>query len=1582
MKQREIPYYQDYITPALLSKLLAESQPVTNIPELREVGKGGGLETQSSLQFLCELYDGVKGQLAATLSQRTQDRQFIDQRTRACSELNRTLGIDLLDPRYETVISHEDGNGRTVLGPKNEHYCTRGYGKPIAPIPKHLSGNHVTLFGPPDNAKLCINAMNAFHRKLKDEPSIISELLETSTDLPKWGADDEDSKTPIRQDLIAAAMNLNACYDQSLSFTDSKNNKTYKIESERLTLPIKRFPGLALPCTFLFYREQPIPLHLYDFALHCFKHWENEAALTFYVPKLENEEDALYIHHMVETTEKLLKNRHSAYKLGSIRLLLVLENPRAIFRVNEIMDALYPYFAGASLGWHDYLASTARLFREDSNYRIPVKADPNIVIKCIKASHDLLTEVVGSRGGIKIGGMYGILSIDDDRLSASFQMTIKGFMRDVITQLKRGLSGFWVAHPDFIRIGLALVRAWELHQQNDSAPLQKMVEGLLVKEHHADMMSFIHGKDIVGLDTHHPLYPRSLIVADMKESPFIANNDSEEIRYNVFQSLQYLTDWLSGRGCVALPATINGVSVRVMDDLATAERSRWEVWHEIHHGRFSIDAFLKIIHEEMLFIRKDLSNAQKIVQVKWDERTEKWYGIAMKIMIKLMTSSHPPEFATELLLPFTVESIRNESDPWNVVTKLDPEKFLCTDYIQRFNEYFSICGSVSFAHPLASDLTVDLVKAETIIKNFTLDDILHAASFHGNIGESKKTLDEVASQEQALVLKAGAETQAELRALGDRYLKKFGFKYLISAEGKSSAEILADLNTRLQSTQELELVQARNALWEISLKRLKKLPFLNLHEKLNQLLLRYQVNGATITVNTSLTTKQNICIGDRQRGKERVGEHTWFELASLSKTMASAFALEYFRKNGISLSTPVNSVFEQSTSSFRLESLDKNSPEWANQVTLANLMKHNALNMHYVNGIPADEPMPRISELLSGNQKYGYPKVGVLHEPGSAFQYSGGGFLVLEHLLESLEQKSIQEMTQDFFKELGLHHLSFEQNTIPGIDYAHGYLDSGEPVKGTRKKFPAFAAGAMGTASDMASFLSKLTESFHSIKGSGPISHDTAIQMLGDQDRLSQKFMGVNIGLGVFIAEAGPNRFAIHQGANDGFRGLFVQCFSGPDRGLGFVILCNADTKGVLFIAEAAQLILKELNFQGVDTTLFKSDFDTSSIPQEEIVNLGYKRLIFEAFKPDQPEAITIKGTPDPLAPFNLAVGSKILEVTNERFARAENLLSPNLPIFDPELYGRQGKIMDSWESVRHNYKPAHDPRDSLTFQLKKPSPIHFVSLSTQFHQGNHPEAVTIEGLDIRSDQWKVILPKLKLEGHSLKQVQLAKDDTTYKTIRVSMYPDGGLSRVGLFNESLPEQDKINFQPLDQAKNILFPDPIPHPVRPLTPKYNATPTTIQQNWDRLPEGAEVDLACLAYGGKITGATNEHYSPAVQMISPYPPVNMFDGSESARSRTKGHFEEVTVELGRPSQIHRIEIDFTFFRNNNPFELSLQGLTLSGGDQWNILVPKTNVKAYAGNKIEFRIHSSQEFKQIKVTVYPDGGINRMHVYGLKS
>ena len=173
------------------------------------------------------------------------------------------------------------------------------------------------------------------------------------------------------------------------------------------------------------------------------------------MPKLESEFEARYIKNLIHAAEKLIKKNNSKYNLGTIRLMIVLENPRAIFMANEIITELYPYFVGASLGWHDFLGSTARLFKEDSNYRIPVKADPNIVIKYIKASHELLAGVVGERGGVKVGGMYGVLPVGTDRHSPSFQITLRGYFKDVITQLRRGLNGFWVAHPDFVRIGTA-----------------------------------------------------------------------------------------------------------------------------------------------------------------------------------------------------------------------------------------------------------------------------------------------------------------------------------------------------------------------------------------------------------------------------------------------------------------------------------------------------------------------------------------------------------------------------------------------------------------------------------------------------------------------------------------------------------------------------------------------------------------------------------------------------------------------------------------------------------------------------------------------------------------------------------------------------------------------------------------------------------------------------------------------------------------------------------------------------------------------------------------------------------------------
>jgi allantoicase/2-oxo-4-hydroxy-4-carboxy--5-ureidoimidazoline (OHCU) decarboxylase len=1537
-KTFEIPYYHDYISPKIFEKLKKDAKKFPGIDGLLHVGESGGAENFESMNFLCELYNETKAELKKVLAQRIIDRKFIDERTKSCYQFNQKLKNDFLSPNYKTILGHEDAKGRIVIGPKHDYYAKPGPKKLISPIPEFLQGNHVTLFGPPDNAKLSINAMNAYHRKLKNEPPVVEELLSTHIGNPKWGADDEDSKTPMREDLISAEVNLTKCFNQTLSVQDENNGKRYELAKDHLSLPIKRFPGLALPSFFLFYHNNPIPLHLYDFALHLFHHWNQHEALCFYVPKLENEEEARYIKFMVEVAENLIQKLHPTYKVGTIRLLIVLENPRAILRTHEMIDELYPYFAGASLGWHDYLGSTARLFKEDGNYRIPVKADPNIVIKYIKASHNLLANVVGPRGGIKIGGMYGILPITTDLFSDSFQITIIGFIKDVITQMKRDLTGFWVAHPDFVRIGMALVEAWKFHQKGDSKKLETLCQGLLLEKFHSEIIKFIHSPDIEGLNIDDPMYVRSLLVADIKESTYIANNHPDEIRYNVFQSLQYLTDWLSGNGCVALPAQISGTPVRVMDDLATAERSRWEVWHEIYHGRFDLYEFLKIAHEEFHFIRKDLSDNKKIVQVKWDERTSLWYPVALKLMIRLMTDIKPVEFASELLLPFTMATVRISLDPWQSVLEIDEDKYNLNEEIVRFNYYFERCGCFDFAKKHSQNLIMNLTQVEADINSFTKMQIIEAASFHGDIGSGKKTLDKMAASEQAQVFTGQDVDLQNLNILGTDYLKKFGVKFLVSAKGKSASDLLGLLKRRINGTEEQELTNARHALWEITQKRLNEEPINQLSKLIYDLKLKYKVQGAQIAISTTLNKFQSYSLGP-------VTDNTWFELASLSKTLACAFSLDYLKEKNISEDDLVNNVFSQTKSAFRLKG------PWGDKVKIADLMGHTALNLHYIMGYPLGTNMPKNSDLLVN--------VEVINPPGEKFQYSGGGFLVLEHLIESLSEKNICDLTKNYFSGF-----SFDQSNIAGIDYAKGYHLDGTEVKSTRLMFPSFAAGAMGSSLGFLHFLNELNLSYHNLNIKNIISHDTAVKMLHGKDRGCMEFMGLKMGLGVFTTNIAGNLLAIHQGANDGFRAIYIYCISGPNRGAGFVIQASGELNAVLFISEVSQLLLKELNIAGIDFSKFKTNFSADKISQEQIVNMGYKNLIFDAFIKSRAEEIIIKGDLDPLSKVNLVVGSKVVSVTNDLFARAENLISSYLPTFDPELFGSQGKIMDSWESVRHNPLDL----DELVLELKQKSEINFVSLSTKFHHGNQAPVVMIHGREKISDSWDLILDKTNLEGHACKTLATIKNNKKYLYIKVSMIPDGGLTRLGLYEK----QDGL------ELKSFIFPDKIPTTNKPLNIFYKPSEIEIKNNLMQIKTGEELNLASLAYGAKLIKASNEHYGPAIQVISPFSPINMFDGLESARSRIKDHFEEVIIELAHASKIHRIEMDFTFFVNNNPLFVSIEGFT---SDSWKPLVQKTNVKAFAGNTKQFKIHSELMYSQIRVLTIPDGGMNRLRVFGFK-
>jgi malate synthase len=632
------------------------------------------VEGPDVLALIVSVARATQAQLDHVMARRDAVRAWADTQTLALAEHNAGRPID--DPDYRTVVGMQDDNGAVVVGPSGEP-CD----PPAAQIPPRQQGFHVTLFGPPDSAKMSINAMNALHRKRPGEPDLVAELVAESGIVPRWGADSEDSKTPIASHLRHASVNLAGCFAGDLAFTDPRSGKHYALADHGTALPIKRIPGLALPDGDHVLDGAPLPLHVVELVQHLWLHRDDPDARVLYIPKLEDEVEAAYVAELIRETERAITAAHPAYQSELTRLILVFENPRAIFRIREMASALAPFFMGGSLGWHDFLASTARLFRYDPGYRIPVKADPNIVIRHIRESHHILVRDLGPFGALKIGGMYGVLFQDGD--DASFMVSMVGYVRDVVTQLKRGLDGFWVAHPDFVRIGIAVVQAWRRHAadaQDDS--LERLIRALVPDPiEHGPLMEFAFGPDQPGLPRDDPRYLRAVLAAELDASPLIANDDPEEIRYNVFQALQYLADWLCGNGCVALPASLpnqagDDVFVRIMDDLATTERSRWEVWAEVHHGRVSLETFDAILAQELAFIRAGQDTDGHRIQVHWAGDAARWYPIAGALLRQLMVGQDPPEFVTELLLPFAHSVVRDAADPWATAQALCPGKYV------------------------------------------------------------------------------------------------------------------------------------------------------------------------------------------------------------------------------------------------------------------------------------------------------------------------------------------------------------------------------------------------------------------------------------------------------------------------------------------------------------------------------------------------------------------------------------------------------------------------------------------------------------------------------------------------------------------------------------------------------------------------------------------------------------------------------------------------------------------------------------------------------------------------------------------
>mmetsp|Transcript_10413 Transcript_10413/g.31228 ORF Transcript_10413/g.31228 Transcript_10413/m.31228 type:complete len:247 (-) Transcript_10413:1832-2572(-) len=153
------------------------------------------------------------------------------------------------------------------------------------------------------------------------------------------------------------------------------------------------------------------------------------------------------------------------------------------------------------------------------------------------------------------------------------------------------------------------------------------------------------------------------------------------------------------------------------------------------------------------------------------------------------------------------------------------------------------------------------------------------------------------------------------------------------------------------------------------------------------------------------------------------------------------------------MDTSVNAMLKQAGADFRLEAAAGCPAAWADEVTLAHLIDHTGLGMHYVNGVPRTVEMPAAISLIKGehSEDLGYERILVHKKPGVTFGYSGGGFLVLQTLLEALESRSIEDIMRPFLDSVGMRDFSFVQReNLPGVPYATGYFDDGSRVPGGR----------------------------------------------------------------------------------------------------------------------------------------------------------------------------------------------------------------------------------------------------------------------------------------------------------------------------------------------------------------------------------------------------------------------------------------------------------------------------------------------------------------------------------------------------
>ncbi|WP_215226642.1 serine hydrolase domain-containing protein [Echinicola shivajiensis] len=311
-------------------------------------------------------------------------------------------------------------------------------------------------------------------------------------------------------------------------------------------------------------------------------------------------------------------------------------------------------------------------------------------------------------------------------------------------------------------------------------------------------------------------------------------------------------------------------------------------------------------------------------------------------------------------------------------------------------------------------------------------------------------------------------------------------------------------------------------------------------EGINYILNRYNVKGASIAVidNYELKWAKGFGITDAEEPRAVTAE-TLFDVASISKPLTAFTALKILDKKNISIDTPANKVL-------RSWKIPDNQFTDSAQVSIRQLLSHRGgINLHGYMGYTKEDTLPTLIEELNGIPPSKSEKIKVIQVPGKSFIYSGGGYYIIQQLLEDISQVPFDQLVKNIvFSPLEMCNSTFQQDSLesyyPSIASAHY---KGKLIKIKRMRFGAGAAGGLkSTAEDLGKFILEIMLSLKS-SSNKILNQDKTKQLLFPESP--------NYGLGFMLNED----FFGHGGANVGFISTII---AHKEKGYGIVLLTNS----------------------------------------------------------------------------------------------------------------------------------------------------------------------------------------------------------------------------------------------------------------------------------------------------------------------------------------------------------------------------------------------------------------------------------------